>query len=107
MEAKQYQVIIVSPNDPAGKEEKRSSQCVIISPDEMNKFLKTLTIAPLTADSEGYPTRPKIKFNNKPIRVVLDQIMTIEKNRIIKTLGELAPPEIKKLKAVLKETFID
>jgi mRNA interferase MazF len=107
MEAKQYQVIIVSPGDPAGKEEKRSGQCVIISPDEMNKFLKTITIAPISADSEGSPTRPKIKFNNKASRVIIDQIMTIEKTRIIKVLGELTPPEIKKLKAVLKETFID
>jgi mRNA interferase MazF len=73
----------------------------------MNKFLKTLTIAPVTADSDGYPTRIKIKFNNKASRVVLDQIMTIEKTRIIKVLGEITISEIKKIKAVLKETFID
>jgi len=107
MEAKQYQVILVNLDDSDGNESKKTGQCVVISPDEMNKFLKTLTIAPVTADSEGYPTRPKIKFNNKPIRVVLDQIMTIEKTRIIKVLGEITVPEIKKIKAVLKEIFVD
>jgi mRNA interferase MazF len=107
MEIKQYQIILVNLDDPAGNEAKKTGQCVVISPDEMNKFLKTLTIAPITADSDGYPTRIKIKFNNKASRVVLDQIMTIEKTRIIKVLGEITIPEIKKIKAVLKETFID
>lgn len=107
MEIKQYKIILVNLDDPAGNEAKKTGQCVVISPDEMNKFLKTLTIAPITADSDGYPTRIKIKLNNKSSRVVLDQIMTIEKTRIIKVLGEITVPEIKKIKAVLKETFID
>jgi mRNA interferase MazF len=107
MEAKQYQIILVNLDDPVGSEAKKTRQCVVISPDEMNKYLRTLIIAPVTADSEGYPTRIKIKFNNKTSRVVLDQIMTIEKTRVIKVLGEITPTEIKKIKAVLKETFID
>jgi mRNA interferase MazF len=107
MEAKQYEIILMNLDDPLGNEPKKTGQCVIISPDEMNKYLKTVTIAPVTADSEGYPTRIKIKLNNKSSRVVLDQIMTIEKTRILKVLGEITVPEIKKIKAVLKETFID
>lgn len=107
MEIKQYQIILVNLDDPAGNEAKKTGQCVVISPDEMNKFLKTLTIAPITADSDGYPTRIKIKLNNKSSRVVLDQIMTIEKTRIIKVLGEITVLEIKKIKAVFKETYID
>jgi mRNA interferase MazF len=107
MEAKQYQIILVNLDDPAGNEAKKTGQCVVISPDEMNKFLKTLIIAPLTADSEGYPTRIKIKSNNKTSRVVLDQIMTIEKTLVIKGQGEISVAEIKKVKAVLKETFVD
>ena len=107
MEIKQYQIISVNLDDPVGNEAKKTGQCVVISPDEMNKFLKTLTIAPVTANSEGYPTRIKIKLNNKTSRVVLDQIMTIEKTKIIKVLGEISALEIKKIKAVLKETFID
>ncbi len=107
MEAKQYEIILVNLDGTLGNEPKKTGQCVIISPDEMNKYLKTVIIAPVTADSEGYPTRIKIKLNNKSSRVVLDQIMTIEKSRILKVLGEITVPEIKKIKAVLKETFID
>ena len=105
MEAKQYQIILVNLDDPAGNEAKKTGQCVVISPDEMNKFLKTLTIAPVTADSEGYPTRVKIKLNNKTSRVVLDQIMTIEKTRIIKVQGEISGAEIKKDKSCSERDF--
>lgn len=107
MEISQYQIILVDPDSSTGNETGKTGQCVVISPDEMNKNLKTVTIAPVTSDSEGYPTRVKIKLNNKSGRVVLDQIMTIEKKRIIKIAGELTIAEIKKIKSVLKETFID
>jgi len=107
METSQYQIILVNLDRTIGNESGKTGQCVVISPDEMNKYLKTITIAPVTSDSEGYPTRIKIKLNNKTGRVVLDQIMTVEKQRIIKVLGELSGVEIKKIKAVLKETFID
>lgn len=107
MEISQYQIILVNLDPEFGNEVKRSGQCVVISPDEMNKFLRTIIIAPLNADSEGYPTRIKIKHNNKTSRVVLDQITTIEKQKVIKVLGEISGSEIKKIKAVLKESFID
>jgi mRNA interferase MazF len=107
MEISQYQIILVSLDVAAGKTAEKTYLCLVISPDEMNKFLRTITVAPLTSDNTGYPTRIKIKYNDKISRVVLDQITTIEKQKIVKVLGELSGPEIKKLKAVLKETFID
>jgi mRNA interferase MazF len=107
MEISQYQIILVSLDVAAGKTAVKTHLCLVISPDEMNKFLRTITVAPLTSDNTGYPTRIKIKYNDKISRVVLDQITTIEKQKIVKVLGELSGPEIKKLKAVLKETFID
>lgn len=107
MEISQYQIIVVNPGSTTGNESKKAGQCVVISPDEINKYLKTIVIAPLASGSAGYPTRVKIKFSNMISRVALDQIMTIEKQRIVKVLGELSGPEIKKIKAVLKETYID
>jgi len=107
MEASQYQIVLVNPDSVPGSKTGKTGQCVVISPDEMNKFLRTVIIAPVSSDSGVYPTRIKIRFNNKNSRVVLDQIMTIEKQSIIKVLGVLSAPEIKKIKAVLKETFID
>ena len=61
----------------------------------------------MTTSSKNYPTRIEIKLDNKIGWVVLDQIRTIDKSRIIKELGRLSKPEIKELKSVLKETYID
>jgi mRNA interferase MazF len=73
----------------------------------MNKFLRTIVIAPMTTSSKKYPTRVKIKHANKLGRIVLDQIRTIDRQRIIKVFGELQDLEIQELKSVLKETYID
>jgi mRNA interferase MazF len=107
MEISQYQIILVDLDNSNGNETKKSLQCVVISPDEMNKYLKTVTVAPLTSDSAGCPTRVKIRYNNKILLAVLDQIATIEKQTILKVLGELSVSEIKKIKSVIKEIFID
>jgi mRNA interferase MazF len=107
MEIIQYQIILVDLDKAIGNKPENKIQCAVISPDEMNKYLRTIVIAPLTSDSASYPTRIKVKHNNKISRVVLDQITTIEKQRIFKVLGELSVSEIKKIKAVLKETFVD
>jgi mRNA interferase MazF len=107
MEIIQYQIILVGLDKAVGNKPEKTIQCLVISPDEMNKYLRTIVIAPLISDSASYPTRVKIKHNNKISRVVLDQTTTIEKQRIIKVLGELSVSEIKKIKAVLKETFVD
>jgi mRNA interferase MazF len=107
MEASQYQIVLVNPDNKPGSETRKTGQCIVISPDEMNKFLRTVIIAPVSSDTGSYPTRIKIRYANKTFRVVLDQIMTIEKQSIIKVLGELSAPEIKKIKSALKETFVD
>ena len=79
----------------------------MISPNEMNKFLNTVVIAPMTTSSKNYPTRIEVRHDSKIGWIVLDQIRTIDKQRIIKDLGRLTKPEIKELKSVLKETYID
>ena len=66
-----------------------------------------IVIAPMTTTSESYPTKVEIKHENKIGWIVLDQIRTIDKQRIIKDLGKLSKPEIKEVKAILKETYID
>lgn len=79
----------------------------MISPDEMKKYLRTIVIVPMTTISKKYPTRVEIKHDNKNGWVVLDQIRTIDKQRIVKTLGKLSKPEIKEVKSMLKETYVD
>ena len=107
MEIKQYQIVLVNLDPTIGSEIKKTRPCVVISPDEMNKYLNTIVIAPMTTSSKKYPTRVEVKHDNKIGWVVLDQIRTVDKRRIIKTLGRLSRPEIKETKSVLKETFID
>ena len=107
MEIKQYQIILVNLDPTIGSEIKKTRPCVVISPDEMNKYLRTVVIAPMTTSSKKYPTRVKIKHDNKIGWIVLDQIRTIDKQRIIKIFGELQDSEIQELKSVLKETYID
>ena len=107
MEIKQYQIILVNLEPTVGSEIKKTRPCVVISPNEMNKYLRTVVISPMTTSSKKYPTRVKIKHDNKVGWIVLDQIRTIDRQRIIKVFGELHDSEIQELKEVLKETYID
>jgi len=107
MDLKQYEIVLVNLDPTIGGEIKKTRPCVIISPNEMNKPLKTIVIAPMTTSSKNYPTRIEVKHNRKIGKVVIDQIRTIDKQRIIKVLGRITKPEIKEVKLVLKETFVD
>ncbi|RLD70710.1 MAG: type II toxin-antitoxin system PemK/MazF family toxin [Bacteroidetes bacterium] len=107
MELNQYQIVLVNLDLTIGSEIKKTRPCVIISPDEMNKYLRTIVLAPMTTKSRKYPTRIKVKHERKTDWIVIDQIRTIDKQRIIKVLGKLSQAEIKEIKSVMKETFID
>jgi mRNA interferase MazF len=107
MEVNQYDIFLVNLDPTIGGEIKKTRPCVVISPDEMNKYLKTVVIAPMTTSSKNYPTRVEVKHDNKMGWVVLDQIRTIDKQRLIRRLGRLSKPEAKEVKGVIKETFVD
>jgi mRNA interferase MazF len=107
MEISQYQIVIVNLDPTIGSEIKKTRPCVVISPDEMNKYLRTIVIAPMTTSSKKYPTRVEVKHENKIGWIVLDQIRTIDKQRIIKNLGRLSKPEIKAVKEIIRETYVD
>ena len=107
MELKQYQLVVVNLDPTIGSEMKKTRPCVVISPNEMNKYLQTIVIAPLTSSSKSYPTRIEIKQNKTKGWIVLDQIRTVDRIRIVKKLGKLAFKEIEKTKSIIKETFVD
>jgi mRNA interferase MazF len=107
MELNQYEIVLVNLDSTQGSEIKKTRPCVIISLNEMNKHLRTIIIAPMTTKSRKYPTRIEVKHEEKIGWVVIDQIRTVNKQRIIKVLGRLSKPEIKEVKAVLMETFVD
>ena len=107
MRINQYDVVLVNLDPTVGSEIKKTRPCVIISPNEMNHNLNTMVVAPMTTKSKNYPTRIKVKQNNKIGFIVVDQIRTIDKKRIINRFEKLTSSEISKLKAVIKETFVD
>ncbi len=107
MELTQYQIVLVNLDPTIGSEIKKTRPCVIISPDEMNKFLRTIMIAPMTTKSRSYPSRVKVKHNKKAGWIVIDQLRTIDKQRIIKILGSLSPNEIDNIKRVIREVLVD
>ena len=107
MEIKQYEIFLINLDPTIGSEIKKTRPCVIISPDEMNKHLRTVVIAPVTSSSKNYPTRVEIKHDNKIGWVVLDQIRTVDKQRVLKGLGKLSKLGIKEVKDVIKETYVD
>lgn len=107
MELKQYQIVLVNLDPTVGSEMKKIRPCVIISPNEMNKYLQTFVIAPLTSSSKPYPTRVEINLDKKKGWIVLDQIRAIDKMRVIKSLGSLTVKEIEQVKDIIRETYVD
>ncbi len=106
MDLKQYQIVLVNLDPTIGREMKKTRPCVIISPDEMNKYLQTIVIAPMTSNLKNYPTRVPVKHNKTKGSIVLDQIRTIDRQRIVKVLGHLTEKEIYNVKAIIHETYV-
>ncbi len=107
MEITQYQIVLVNLDPTIGGEMKKTGPCVVISPDEMNKYLQTIVIAPITSSSKSYPTRVVLKNSKVKGWIVLDQIRTIDRQRAIKPLGSLTEKEIINVKSIIRETFVD
>lgn len=99
--------MLVNLDPTIGSEIKKTRPCVVISPDEMNKNLRTVTIAPMTSSSRPYPTRVEVNQNGQSGWIVLDQIRTVVKLRVVKKFESLTEREIRNCKCVIKETFVD
>lgn len=100
-----YEVCLINLDPTIGKEIKKTRPCVIISPDEMNTNISTLIIAPLTSTQKNYPTRVNCKVQGKEGQIVLDQIRTVDKKRLIKKIDIINKITQLKLHKVLNEMF--
>ena len=107
MELIQYSIVLVNLDPTLGSEIQKTRPCVIVSPNEMNKFLNTIVISPMTSSLNEYPTRIPVNHNGKKGMIAIDQIRTVDKKRIIKIVGKLNKTEINSTKEVIKETFVD
>lgn len=107
MEISQYHIYLVNLDPTVGHEIKKTRPCLIISPDEMNRHLKTVIIVPLTTKSHDYPSRISFRFEGKQAWIVLDQIRTVDRVRLVKELGKLDLRHISKVKDVIREMLVD
>lgn len=107
MEIKQYDVFLITLDPAIGHEIKKSRPCVILSPNEMNKNISTVIFAPMTSKSHSYPTRIHLRFKGKAGWIVLDQIRTVDKRRLIKNLGTIDRSTTTSIKSVIKEMLVD
>jgi mRNA interferase MazF len=102
---KRFDVYLVNLDPTIGSEIKKTRPCLIISPNEMNKFINTVIIAPMTSKGNDYPTRVECKFKSKEGQIVLDQIRTIDKLRLVKKLGTIDAAIQTEVLTVLSEMF--
>jgi len=104
---KRFEVYLVNLDPTIGVEIKKTRPCLIISPDEMNRHLKAVIVAPMTTKSRNYPTRIKCKFARKTGFIVLDQIRTIDKVRLARKLGTIAKETQTEVLEKLQEMFAE
>ncbi len=104
---KRFAVYLVNLDPAIGSEIQKTRPCVVISPDEMNRHIKTVIVAPMTSPGKSYPTRIAFKFKRKQGFIVLDQIRTVDKVRLVKWLGDVDATTQKSLLAKLAEMFAE
>jgi mRNA interferase MazF len=98
-------VFLVSLDPTQGREIRKTRPCVVVSPDELNAHLRTFIVAPLTTGAYSYPFRVPCTFGRRSGHVVLDQIRTVDQERLVKRLGALPLPVLEQALSVLREMF--
>ncbi len=101
-----FDVLLISLDPSQGSEIKKTRPCVVISPDEMNQHIKTLIVAPMTSTLKNYPTSIPVLFEGREGRIVLSQLRTIDRSRVIKRLGVIAPETASVVLEILREMFM-
>lgn len=107
MVVQRFEVYLINLDPTIGSETPKMRPCLIISPDEMNDHIATVIVAPMTAKGRDYPTRVTCQFEGKDGQIVLDQIRTVDKSRLVKKLGKISANTQKEALAVLMEIFAE
>ena len=105
MVAKRFDVYLINLDPTVGSEIQKTRPCLVISPDEMNRFIKTVIVASMTTKGTSYPSRVSCKFQGKQGQVVLDQIRTVDKTRLVRRLGKVDKQTQAEVLSVLSEMF--
>ncbi len=99
-------VFLVSLDPTRGEEIRKTRPCVIVSPDELNAHFRTFIVAPLTTGSHAYPFRVRCHFQGRTGYVILDQIRTVDGERLVRRLGELSTSTLEKVLGILQQMFV-
>ena len=105
MGVSRFEVFLVNLDPTVGSEIRKTRPCVVVSPDEMNRYVRTVVVAPLTTAGRPYPSRVPVRFAGKNGQVVVDQLRTVDKVRLARQLGALEPREAAAVLEVLREFF--
>ena len=105
MVVNRFDVYLINLDPTVGSEIQKTRPCLIISPDEMNRHIQTVIVVPMTSAGKKYPTRVSCTFKKKKGQIVLDQIRTIDKTRLIKKLGSINPETQLDVISVLQRLF--
>lgn len=105
MVVRQFDVFLISLDPTVGREIQKKRPCLVISPDEMNRHLGTVLVAPMTTKTHRYPTRVACRFQAKTGEIVLDQIRAVDRSRLVRRLGRINPATQEDVLAVLSEMF--
>ena len=105
MGVRRFEVFLVNLDPTVGSEIRKARPCVVVSPDEMNRYVRTVVVAPLTTAGRPYPSRVPVRFAGKNGQVVVDQLRTVDKIRLAGRLGALEPREAAAVLEVLREFF--
>lgn len=107
MGVRRFEVYLVNLDPTVGSEIQKTQPCVVVSPDEMNRHIRTVIVAPMITKGREYPTRVRCRFGGKEGRVVLDQLRTVDKERLVKGLGEIGRETERAILAALAEMFAE
>jgi mRNA interferase MazF len=102
---RRFDVYLINLDPTRGKEIKKTRPALIVSPDEMNRHIGTVIVAPMTTKGQNYPSRVSITFRKKKGQIVLDQLRAVDKRRLVKRLGKIGKRKADKVLEVLSEMF--
>jgi mRNA interferase MazF len=100
-----FEVYLVNLDPTVGHEIKKVRPCLVVSPDEMNRHIRTVTVAPMTTKGRAYPTRVTCRFKGKTGQIVLDQLRTVDSVRLARKLGRISQKTASDVLAILQEMF--
>lgn len=105
MVARRFEVVLVNLDPTVGSEIQKTRPCLVVSPDEMNRYMRTVIVAPMSSQGRSYPSRVACRFEGREGQIVLDQLRTVDRARLVKRLGRLDEPTQEEVLTALKEFF--